>query len=127
MNLPEKIAHILLVEDDARLGASTCDMLRLTGHSVSWVSSAAAAYELLIKPPPFTAVLLDLGLSDEDGVSLMRRLLQRQIPLPPIIIYSGQSIEALKSAAMATKAKGILHKPCSAQEMVSALRSAISQ
>ncbi|ASK35883.1 response regulator [Alloalcanivorax mobilis] len=64
--------HVLLVEDDALLGDGVQVGLEAHGFTVAWVESAAAATAALLSVH-FDAVVLDLGLPDEDGVTLLRR------------------------------------------------------
>jgi DNA-binding response OmpR family regulator len=62
--------RVLLVEDDRRFAAALSDALRRSGYDVDHVRTAAQA----LAAPRCDLVLLDLGLPDEDGVDVCRRL-----------------------------------------------------
>ena len=61
--------RILLVEDDPALGSAVRDYLARDGHVLDWVERMAAARACL--PGQYSAVVLDLGLPDGDGLALL--------------------------------------------------------
>jgi DNA-binding response OmpR family regulator len=122
MATTETVAHVLLIEDDPALGAVTTEVLTQLGHDVAWSSSADAAFSSLSRDHEFTAILLDLGLGEYDGVMLVKALRERGCDLPPLLVFSAQPIDALRRAAQATGAVGILQKPCTAHELAAALQ-----
>ncbi|MCF5707315.1 response regulator [Pseudomonas syringae] len=65
--------HVLLCEDDELIASGIVAGLNAQGLVVDHVASASAAYALL-KVAQFDVMILDLGLPDEDGISLLRRL-----------------------------------------------------
>lgn len=65
--------HILLVEDDEMLGEVMRDGVLQDGHQVDWVRSVADARAALQRLS-YALILLDLGLPDEDGSTLIRDL-----------------------------------------------------
>ncbi|MCK9192697.1 MAG: response regulator transcription factor [Nevskia sp.] len=65
--------HILLVEDDEMLGEVMRDGVLQDGHQVDWVRSVADARAALQRVS-YALILLDLGLPDEDGSTLIRDL-----------------------------------------------------
>ena len=67
--------RILLVEDDDMLGEAVRDGLRQEGYVVDWVRNGGAALAAL-STSSFSALVLDLGLPDSDGLGLLRRLRQ---------------------------------------------------
>lgn len=64
--------RVLLVEDDLRFAAALTSALRRAGYDVSVVHTAAGCPDV----PNCDLVLLDLGLPDEDGVDVCRRVRQ---------------------------------------------------
>lgn len=65
--------RVLLVDDDTRILGALQHLLRRAGAIVATAQSASAAYLILLEGE--TDVLLtDLGMPDEDGYSLMRRI-----------------------------------------------------
>jgi two-component system CheB/CheR fusion protein len=68
-----KSPHILLVEDHGDTGRVLARLLRTSGYQVEHAETAAAAMRLF-EEKNFDLVVSDLGLPDESGLELMRRL-----------------------------------------------------
>ncbi len=79
--------RVLLVEDDARLGAALSDVLRVHGMEVEHVTTARMALARLT--PQTEAVVLDLGLPDRDGFEVCSRI--RRTHDVPILIATARS------------------------------------
>jgi len=77
--------RILLVEDDADSRSMLARLLELDGHSVETAESAAAAFALAGNES-FDLLVSDLGLPDESGLELMRRLRLASVDLPGIAL-----------------------------------------
>ncbi len=61
--------RLLLIEDDTTLGSAIRDFLKREGYAVDWVTRIGAARACL--PGDYAIVVLDLGLPDGDGLSLL--------------------------------------------------------
>lgn len=83
--------NILLIEDDAVLADGLSHTLTDSGYTLSWASTAAYAKQLLAAQD-FDLIILDLGLPDMDGLELLRRLRQRKMVLPILILTARDSI-----------------------------------
>jgi two-component system OmpR family response regulator len=118
-------ARILLIEDDVALGTVTSEVLKHLGHDVHWSPSVSEAFASLSGGQQFAAVLLDLGLGPDDGVSLVLDLRAGGYRLPPLLVFSAQPIDVLRRAADTTGAVAVLQKPCSASELDNALQRAL--
>lgn len=94
--------RILLIEDDAVLGAAVRDQIAGDGHSVDWVQRLDAA-DTAIAGVPYDLVLLDLMLPDGRGLPFLRRLRARGEATPVIILTAldqvSDRIEGLNSGA----------------------------
>jgi two-component system KDP operon response regulator KdpE len=101
-------ASILLVEDDASLRATVADFLRRHGHPVDEVADGARALERWGAARP-DLVVLDLGLPDVDGVTVVRRI--RREASTPILIISARDREADKVEALDAGADDYVTKP----------------
>jgi two-component system, OmpR family, response regulator len=77
--------NILLIEDDAVLADGLVHTLTKAGYSMICATTGAYA-EQLIGAQDFDLIVLDLGLPDMDGLQLLRRLRQRKVALPILIL-----------------------------------------
>lgn len=94
--------RILLIEDDAVLGAAVRDQIAGDGHGVDWVQRLDAA-DTAIAGVPYDLVLLDLMLPDGRGLPFLRRLRARGEATPVIILTAldqvSDRIEGLNAGA----------------------------
>jgi PAS domain S-box-containing protein len=93
--------QILLVEDIPEVALLTQKLCQRAGHSVSWVTSAEAAWEYLQKDRP-DLVLLDVHLPGMDGLELCRRLRAKPnfVALPIALFTQSMPHEQLSRAQM---------------------------
>lgn len=83
--------HILLVEDDALIASGIVAGLAAQNLTADHVATASAA-EAMLRNGHFEVLILDLGLPDEDGVSLLRRLRQQGMSLPVLILTARDAV-----------------------------------
>jgi len=104
----------LLVEDDETFSAIASGYLESAGLVVEVVSTG---HELLrrVATRSYGAVLLDLGLPDEDGLVLLRKLVGRSEV--PVMVVSGRCSMEARLAAFEMGAADILTKPLNPQEL----------
>lgn len=77
--------RILLIEDDAVLGAAVRDQIAADGHSVDWMKRLDEAQDALAGAS-FDLVLLDLMLPDGLGLAFLRKLRMRGDVTPVVIL-----------------------------------------
>ncbi|MBN2905496.1 MAG: response regulator transcription factor [Rhodobacteraceae bacterium] len=77
--------RILLIEDDAVLGAAVHDQIAGDGHSVDWVKRLDAASDAMASTG-YELVLLDLMLPDGRGIRFLKELRARGDVTPVIIL-----------------------------------------
>ena len=117
--------RLLLVEDDAMLGAALRAGLRQDGHAVDWVRSANDADTAWLAPgeaAPFDAVVLDLGLPDGSGLALLQRARQRGLATP-VIIATARDRVADRIAGLDAGADDYMVKPVDLDELNARLRA----
>ncbi|MGE8319332.1 MAG: response regulator transcription factor [Comamonas sp.] len=120
--------RILMVEDDAGIAEGLRANLRQHGHAVDWCGTLAAAWNALTTEG-FDAVLLDLGLPDGDGTSLLQRLRNapadstRPDPATPVIILTARDGVHDRIGGLDLGADDYLAKPFDAQELQARLRA----
>lgn len=96
------MARILLVEDNRRLGDLVSKALKLRGFVVDHVTLADEA-EAALSIAHYDAVVLDLGLPDRDGTTLLKPL-RNHASAPAVLVLTSRDepssiIEALDSGA----------------------------
>lgn len=105
---------ILIVEDDRTIAAIMAGYLEAGGlHS----DVASNGRELMrrLRTRTYALVLLDLGLPDEDGLTLLRKLRGR-IDIPVMVVTARDSIDA-RLAAFELGAQDVLTKPFDPREL----------
>ena len=115
-------AAILVIDDEVQMRK----LLRITLDSNGYdVTEAATAKEGLITAAnhPPALILLDLGLPDEDGHSVLKQL--REWYTGPVIILSVQSGEADIIKALDNGANDYLVKPFRTGELLARIRLAL--
>jgi two-component system KDP operon response regulator KdpE len=107
-------ASLLVVEDDVETRRSLAAFLRGRGYEVREAGTASDALATFASARP-DLVLLDLGLPDVDGATVVRHI--RREATTPIIIVSARDREADKIAALETGADDFLTKPVGMGEL----------
>lgn len=97
--------HVLLVEDDALVASGIVAGLRLHGLTVDHVGTASLADTALLSSH-FDVCILDLGLPDQDRLTLLRRWREQGRKLPILILTARDAlhhrVEGLLAGAMTT-------------------------
>lgn len=83
--------RILLVEDDAILGAAVRDHIAASSHSVDWVTRLDAAADHL-DSAAYDLVLLDMMLPDGQGIGFLRNLRMKGSATPVIVLTARDQI-----------------------------------
>jgi len=110
---------ILVVEDDKSLTRVFATTLEIAGYRVLQAESGQSAIEEVRTRNP-DIILLDLGLPDVDGVSLVPQI--RSLTTAPIIVVSGREQEADKVKALDAGANDYLVKSFSVPELLARIR-----
>jgi two-component system KDP operon response regulator KdpE len=113
---------ILLVEDDENIQIMVSSMLESTGYQVITAGTCANALTLAGSHMP-DLIILDLGLPDADGITLLKTV--RQNALTPIIVLSARTEESDKVKAFDLGANDYVTKPFSAAEFLARVRSTL--
>jgi len=115
--------NLLLVEDDRLLGETICDGARQGGWHVDHVVNANAARIALVDHA-YSAVLLDIGLPGDSGLTVLRSMRMRYDSTPVLILTArGQLSERI--AGLDAGADDYLVKPFQFDELWARLRSVI--
>ena len=116
--------RVLLVEDDRDLRATLRDALALEGYEVSTAASLSEGLALWAhaRPAP-DLVLLDLGLPDGDGETLLATLRRRDAT--PVLVISARQADGQKIRLLDAGADDYLVKPFRVEELLARLRALI--
>jgi two-component system, OmpR family, response regulator QseB len=110
-----------LVEDDPLIAQGIRAGLQLQGFTLDHMSHAAAA-EQALQLGHFDAMILDVGLPDEDGLQLLARLRSQGQDLPVLILSARDSVTQ-RVAGLQAGADDYLLKPFDLRELAARLHS----
>jgi len=118
---PPAASRVLIVEDDASVGAGLAALLASDGHEVSWARTGAAARASLDFTEP-DLVLLDLGLPDEDGLGLCESIRAGWADVL-IVVVTARTDEADAVRSLDGGADDFVVKPFRPVELLARLRA----
>jgi DNA-binding response OmpR family regulator len=112
--------RLLLIEDNERLAALTSSALAKAGFDADAFTTAAEA-EAAIRSIEYSAMILDLGLPDQDGLTLLKRLRASGNTLPILILTARGGIED-RVRGLDAGADDYLVKPFANEELLARIR-----
>ncbi len=117
----DQLSHkILMVEDDVLVRMLITALLEKNGYHVSVAGSGKDMFEAL-SAQTYDLILLDLGLPDEDGLVLARKLRARcDVPL---MILTGRTAASDRLAALEIGADDYLNKTVDPEEFLLRIRN----
>lgn len=114
--------NILVIDDEAQMQKLLEITLHSHGYGVRLAENARTGLALAADHPP-DLVILDLGLPDEDGLSVLKQL--REWYTNPVIILSVQNGEEEIIRSLDMGANDYLTKPFRTGELLARIRSAL--
>lgn len=115
--------RLLLVEDNTRLSSLIAAGLSKEGFAVDTVTNVSEGLAALATTH-FVAVILDLGLPDGDGLSVVQHLRDRGSSMPVLILTARQSVND-RIKGLHRGADDYLGKPFAFEELVARIRALI--
>jgi two-component system, OmpR family, KDP operon response regulator KdpE len=115
-------ADILIIDDETQIRKLLNITLQSNGYAVSHASTAKEGIITAANHPP-DLIILDLGLPDEDGHTVLQKL--REWFTNPVIILSVQNSETDIIKALDNGANDYLSKPFRTGELLARIRSAL--
>jgi two-component system catabolic regulation response regulator CreB len=112
--------QVLLVEDEKAVAETIVYALTTDGCDVRWVTTGAAAREALAGPP-FSIIVLDVGLPDVNGFDLCREI-RRQHAMP-IVFLTARGEEMDRVVGLEIGADDYVTKPFSPRELSARVRA----
>lgn len=119
--MPHK-ATILIVDDEAQIRKFLRTTLAAQGYQIEEAVNAEAAHKQLNVHPP-ELMILDLGLPDADGLSVLQQL--RSWSSLPVIVLSARGFEQAKVDALEAGADDYLTKPFGTAELLARIKVAL--
>lgn len=116
---PAPVARILIVDDEAPIRRFLRVALETEGYQVLEAATANAGIAQAARAAP-AAIILDLGLPDADGITVLRAV--REWAHTPVLVLSVRDDEAGKIAALDAGAQDFVTKPFSTGELLARLR-----
>ena len=115
--------RLLVVEDDPDLSEQLVDALRDAGYAVDLTGDGEEA-QFLGDSEPYDAVVLDLGLPNIDGMTVLERWRDNG-RLMPVVILTARDRWSDKVAGFDAGADDYLAKPFRVEELLARLRAVI--
>lgn len=113
--------RVLLIEDDLQLGRAMNASLIDVGHEVVWVRMAEAG-RAHIRDEELDVVLLDLGLPDGEGLSVLREA-RRLGNTVPVLIVTAEHELSRRLEGLDAGADDYIVKPFDPAELVARIRA----
>lgn len=117
-----RVAHVLLVEDDATIRSALMRALTDRGHAVSSQPTGHAGLAAALDDRP-DVVILDLGLPDIDGASVLRML--RAVSDVPVIVATARDEESEIIAVLDAGADDYIVKPFGSGQLDARIRAVL--
>ncbi|MGD9853051.1 MAG: PAS domain-containing protein [Nitrospirales bacterium] len=118
------IPQILVVDDETDICLALSDLFGSEGYQVEAVETGTEALRRVSPAHSYSAVILDLGLPDMDGLTVLQRL-QIQDETLPVIILTAHGDQKEKLATLQHHAFAHLIKPYDRREVLAMVRRAV--
>ncbi len=113
--------RILIIEDNDELARLVAEGLKSAGYVVDHVSTASEAREALAVSR-FDAIVLDLGLPDADGLSIIKEIRARHDPIAVLVLTARAGVRD-RVEGLRTGADDYLAKPFAFEELLARLEA----
>ncbi len=117
--------RLLLVEDELDIQTFLRNSLEEAGYGVDVAGNAAQA-EDMAKQSPHDILIVDLGLPDRDGISLILRLREMGISAPVLILSARRSVDD-RVRGLEQGGDDYLTKPFALAELLARLRNLLKR
>ena len=114
--------RVLVIEDDKSIRNFFRTVLEANNYDVLIATTGAEGYSMVTSQCP-DVVILDLGLPDMDGMTILKNV--RQWSSMPILVVSARTHEKDKVAALDAGADDYITKPFGTSELLARVRTAI--
>ncbi|MBC7292496.1 MAG: response regulator, partial [Thermoleophilia bacterium] len=109
--------RLLLVEDEERVASFIAKGLADAGYVTDIAGSAGEARQRLVQSGPYSLILLDIGLPDADGFTLLSEI-RRADQETPIIVLTARGDVPSRVRGLDLGADDYLPKPFDFEELL---------
>jgi DNA-binding response OmpR family regulator len=114
--------HLLVIEDDPRLGPLLRRLLQGDHHVVELAADGKTGLEIALEAPGIDAVILDIGLPDISGIEVARRIRADGSKLAILMLTARDTVND-RVAGLDAGADDYLVKPFAYEELAARLRA----
>ena len=113
--------RLLVVEDNEELAQLLAQRLQASGYATDLLATADEA-RAAVTTTRYTAVVLDLGLPDGDGLSILREIRQRKDPIPVLVLTARGGLRD-RVCGLRSGADDYVVKPFAFEELIARLEA----
>ncbi len=110
-----------MIEDDAALARGIAALLRAAGHAVDHVATGEDALAV-VAGEPYALVILDVGLPDIDGFTVLERMRRRGDRVPVLMLTARDALDD-RVRGLDLGADDYLRKPFDPEELEARVRA----
>ena len=110
-----------MVEDNEELARLLAQRLQASGYATDLLTTADEA-RAAVTITRYTAVVLDLGLPDGDGLSILREIRQRRDPIPVLVLTARGGLRD-RVCGLRSGADDYVVKPFAFEELIARLEA----
>jgi CheY-like chemotaxis protein len=122
----ERKAHVLVAEDNELVGNAMRILFEETGHRVTVTPSIVATVAAAVAEP-VDLMLLDLGLADGNGLTVMSQLAELGASARVTVALTGRDEPDVAARCVAAGCRAVLVKPVPVRELVRMVGEWISE
>lgn len=109
------IRNLLIIEDDKNLRTSI--RMLLDARDIKITESTTAGESIsLIAENHYDCIVLDLGLPDMSGFEMLKTLKERNIKVPPVVVYTGKDLTREENNELQLYTQNIIIKGVKSEE-----------
>ena len=117
--------RLLVVEDNEELAQLLTQRLQAAGYETDLLTTAGEA-QTALTITRYAAMVLDLGLPDGNGLSVLREIRQREDPLPVLVLTARGGLQD-RVSELRSGADDYLVKPFAFEELLARLEALLQR
>lgn len=119
------MASILIIDDSSYMRGKIRNILTSDNHEIFEAADGMKGLQML-SSMPLDLVLLDIIMPGTDGVKILGAIRQNKA-YPPVVVVTADIQESVYRQCMELGAFAVVHKPPKGDELIEAVRRAISK